>query len=156
MTPSPHPFAALIAETLAATAAGDGTALLCIGELPWPAAAPRPQCIDSRTALADATQRPRADLAFARLDAGDPPARARQLVAAMRDLLARRMLVFVPENLLDDTTLRGLGLTLQARLEADAASWQAWSYDIRTYKPVPDWLNPRFWANPENWDKYRW
>jgi hypothetical protein len=31
MTSSPHPFTALIAETLAATAAGDGTALLCIG-----------------------------------------------------------------------------------------------------------------------------
>ena len=29
-------------------------------------------------------------------------------------------------------------------------------FDIKTYKPVPDWLNPRFWANPENWDKYRW
>ena len=43
-----------------------------------------------------------------------------------------------------------------ARLEADGAQWHAWSYDIRTYKSVPDWLNPKFWANPENWDKYRW
>lgn len=25
-------------------------------------------------------------------------------------------------------------------------------YDIATYKPVPDWLNARFWAHPERWE----
>lgn len=83
-------------------------------------------------------------------------AAARALIAALRDLLARQSLVFVPENLLEDTALLGLALTRQARLEADGVEWQAWSYDIRTYKAVPDWLNPKFWANPENWDKFRW
>ncbi|WP_259740705.1 DUF6231 family protein, partial [Pseudomonas poae] len=24
------------------------------------------------------------------------------------------------------------------------------------YKQVPDWLNARFWANPENFGKYWW
>ncbi|WP_221179227.1 DUF6231 family protein, partial [Pseudomonas protegens] len=24
------------------------------------------------------------------------------------------------------------------------------------YKQVPDWLNSRFWANPENFGKYWW
>lgn len=81
---------------------------------------------------------------------------ARQLIAVMRDLLARQLLVFVPETLLDGTTLIGLGLTRQARYELEGKHWQAWTYDIRTYKSVPDWLNPTFWANPENWNKYRW
>ncbi|MFI7908468.1 DUF6231 family protein, partial [Acinetobacter baumannii] len=21
---------------------------------------------------------------------------------------------------------------------------------------VPDWFNSKFWANPENWNKFRW
>ena len=25
-------------------------------------------------------------------------------------------------------------------------------YDLDTYKTVPDWLNARFWANPERWE----
>ena len=29
-------------------------------------------------------------------------------------------------------------------------------FDIRTYKPAPDWLNARHWAHPERWGKHRW
>jgi len=31
-----------------------------------------------------------------------------------------------------------------------------YKYDIATYKPTPRWLNPKDWANPELWNKYRW
>ena len=31
-----------------------------------------------------------------------------------------------------------------------------YSYNIENYRPERDWLNSRFWANPENYDKYRW
>lgn len=31
-----------------------------------------------------------------------------------------------------------------------------YSYNITSYRPKRDWLNNRFWANPENYDKYRW
>jgi len=30
------------------------------------------------------------------------------------------------------------------------------TYDLREYKQVPDWLNAKFWANPENFGKYWW
>ncbi|KKM22836.1 hypothetical protein LCGC14_1621280 [marine sediment metagenome] len=30
------------------------------------------------------------------------------------------------------------------------------SYAIENYQPKRDWLNSRFWANPEMYDKYRW
>ncbi len=30
------------------------------------------------------------------------------------------------------------------------------SYAIENYQPTHDWLNSRFWANPEMYDKYRW
>lgn len=33
---------------------------------------------------------------------------------------------------------------------------QVFSYAIEDYQPHHDWLNARFWANPENFDKYRW
>lgn len=149
---SPHPFLPLIAETLEATAA---TTSVAVGDLPWPGT-PVPLRLGIGEALAAARLQGRADLAVARLEPGMDRAEARALIAALRDLLARRMLVFVPENLLDDSALLGLALNRQARYEVDGREWQAWSYDIRTYKAVPDWLNPKFWANPENWDKYRW
>ncbi|EMR12332.1 hypothetical protein MPL1_10888 [Methylophaga lonarensis MPL] len=33
---------------------------------------------------------------------------------------------------------------------------QLFSYAIENYQYRRDWLNSRFWANPENYDKYRW
>ena len=33
---------------------------------------------------------------------------------------------------------------------------QIFEFDIRSYKPAPDWLNAKNWANPEQWDKRRW
>lgn len=149
----PHPFLPLITETLATTGARD---ILRIGHLAWPENAAAGETLTLDAALASAASRQRSELALACLARDGDARQARQLIAVMRDLLARQLLVFVPENLLDDTTLVGLGLTRQARFETEDGHWQAWSYDIRTYKSVPDWLNPRFWANPENWDKFRW
>lgn len=152
-----HPFLPLIAETLATTQA---TGIVRISTsakaLPWPASVPAGETLTPQKALETAAQRPRTELAIAVLDSHADAREARQIIAAMRDLLARQLLVFVPENLLDGTTLIGLGLTRQAQYELEGKNWQAWTYDIRTYKSVPDWLNPKFWANPENWNKYRW
>lgn len=33
---------------------------------------------------------------------------------------------------------------------------QIFSYAIENYQPKRDWLNSRFWANPDMYDKYRW
>jgi len=30
------------------------------------------------------------------------------------------------------------------------------AYDLASYNPPRDWNNPRFWAHPENFHKYRW
>lgn len=78
----------------------------------------------------------------------------RMLLSAARDLLARRVIAFVrKDGPVGEHDLRALGYTLLARPEEDL---EAWTFDILTYKAVPDWLNPRFWANPENWNKFRW
>jgi Family of unknown function (DUF6231) len=33
---------------------------------------------------------------------------------------------------------------------------QVFTYAIENYQPRHDWLNSRYWANPELYDKYRW
>ncbi|MCX4189209.1 DUF6231 family protein [Methylophaga sp. OBS3] len=33
---------------------------------------------------------------------------------------------------------------------------QVFSYAIESYQPKREWLNSRFWANPENFGKYWW
>lgn len=101
----------------------------------------------------------RHDLAVAWLPSTLPSLQTLNLVSALRDLHARQLLVFVASGQdagIGEHALRALALQQQARFEQDGELREAWSYDIRTYKAVPDWLNPRFWANPENWNKYRW
>jgi hypothetical protein len=46
----------------------------------------------------------------------------------------------------------GLGFKLHYQDEHH----QVFFYAIESYQIKKDWLNARFWANPENFDKYRW
>ncbi|MEW6415239.1 MAG: DUF6231 family protein [Pseudomonadota bacterium] len=51
---------------------------------------------------------------------------------------------------LDEAAFLALGFELVAR---DAvAGVRLHAFDLDTYKPVPDWLNARFWAHPERWE----
>ncbi len=76
---------------------------------------------------------------------------AEQLIGRTRLYLAPRLLLAAPAaGPLDEASFRALGFTLSA---ADpAAQVRIHYYDLDTYKPVPDWLNARFWANPERWE----
>ena len=47
-------------------------------------------------------------------------------------------------------------LALGLQRVAITPSHQIFSYAIESYQPRRDWLNSRHWANPENYDKYRW
>ena len=69
---------------------------------------------------------------------GDPGRTPRLLLAAQ------------PGCALDDDAFRALGFTLS--LADTAANVRVYHYDLDTYKTVPDWLNARFWANPERWE----
>lgn len=100
----------------------------------------------------------RHDLAVTWIDADLSPAQALNLLSALRDLHARKLLAFVAMDQMQwkEYTMLALGLQRQARFEHNNQVFEAWSFDIKTYKAVPDWLNSRFWANPENWNKFRW
>ncbi len=68
----------------------------------------------------------------------------------LRDLLAKRVLVVACGD--QSAGLRALGFNMIENIEG----WELWQFNILEYKQIPDWLNSRHWANPENWGKYRW
>ena len=68
----------------------------------------------------------------------------------LRDLLARQ--VWVLTHPTHTQRLRELGFSC---IE-DLGEWQMWQFNILEYKHIPDWFNSKYWANPENWGKYRW
>ncbi len=91
------------------------------------------------------------------------------LLARVRDLHADRVIHIngLKHWLLADSLALGfsqLGFSEVGFSEADGlpaeppddAGLQIFAFDIRSYKPAPDWLNSKNWANPEQWDKHRW
>lgn len=87
-----------------------------------------------------------------------------ELVARLRDLLCRRLLLLVPigpgwpghRSVWEETDLLGLGLMHLGGYRYKGRPVHLYGYDIATYKTTPDWLNNRFWANPELFDKHWW
>ena len=75
-------------------------------------------------------------------------------VVRMRDLFAKKIIVFA--SLERTKQLRALGFNQLLEIVPDDSPVQIWQFNILTYKHVPDWFNSKFWANPENWDKFRW
>ena len=76
---------------------------------------------------------------------------AQHLISQVRLYTAPRMLIAAPPGCaLDEAALRALGFTLSGTDTAEHV--RIYDYDLTTYKTVPDWLNARFWANPEHWE----
>jgi hypothetical protein len=87
-----------------------------------------------------------------------------QLLARLRDLYTKKLLVVAPmgkqwenhQSLWQETDLLSLGFILKTKLQVAEKPVCVYAFDISTYKTTPDWLNSRYWANPELWDKYWW
>ncbi len=77
-----------------------------------------------------------------------------QLLVKLRDLMAKRIVVV--SSLQDEKLLRSLGFTQLIDKTSHESNFALWQFNILNYKHVPDWFNSKFWANPENWNKYRW
>ncbi|MCL9674691.1 DUF6231 family protein [Acinetobacter sp. ACZLY 512] len=77
-----------------------------------------------------------------------------QVLVRLRDLMAKRIVVVSKRQ--DEKLLRSLGFTQLIDKTIHDADFALWQFNILTYKHVPDWFNSKFWANPENWDKFRW
>ncbi len=79
-------------------------------------------------------------------------ASARHLIHRARLYASPRMLLVARADCaLDDAAFRALGFVRELLDPADGT--RIHSYDLATYKAVPDWLNPRFWAHPERWKR---
>lgn len=100
----------------------------------------------------------RFDLGFVILDTEDMLALSEQqktqILVKLRDLLAKRIVVV--SKLQDEQLLRALGFTQLIDKTSHDSDFALWQFNILTYKHIPDWFNSKFWANPENWDKFLW
>lgn len=100
----------------------------------------------------------RYDLGFVLLDANEMLDLSNQdksqLLVKLRDLMAKRIVVTC--KIEDESLLRALGFTQLIDKTTHDADFALWQFNILTYKHIPDWLNSKFWANPENWNKFRW
>lgn len=81
-----------------------------------------------------------------------------ELLGGIRNLNASRLAVLVDLQACDwqDTDFFALALQASARFQRGEQTLSLFTYDLRDYKQVPDWLNAKFWANPENFGKYWW
>ncbi|MBJ2244104.1 DUF6231 family protein [Pseudomonas haemolytica] len=80
------------------------------------------------------------------------------LLGGIRNLNASRIAVLVDLNACGwkETDFFSLALQAGERFQRDKQFLTLFTYDLLDYKQVPDWLNARFWANPENFGKYWW
>ena len=140
--------------------------LLVVGEGQLPALNAFQQAHpDSAVSLAPAGTLP-AELAAQRYDLAlivdclerVPKRTGLELLGGIRNLNASRLAVLVDLDACgwQETDFYALALQASERFQRDAQVLSLFTYDLRDYKQVPDWLNAKFWANPENFGKYWW
>lgn len=81
-----------------------------------------------------------------------------ELLGGIRNLNASRLAVLVDlqASAWQETDFFALALQASERFQRDEQTLSLFTYDLLDYKQVPDWLNAKFWANPENFGKYWW
>ncbi len=84
--------------------------------------------------------------------------RGLELLAGVRNLNASKLAVLVDISACDWQLSDFYALALQAseQFQRDSQTLTLFTYDLREYKQVPDWLNAKFWANPQLFGKYWW
>ena len=81
-----------------------------------------------------------------------------ELIGGIRNLNANRLAVLVDLHACawQDTDFFALAMQASERFQRGEQTLSLFTYDLLDYKQVPDWLNAKFWANPENFGKYWW
>ena len=120
-----------------------------------------PECVlrDSEVgAISKRLEPPRAALAILSADWLQAAAKARRLerdLAALRDLYAEGIVAIADtECPLAPSQWRALGFRPWWHDADSGITLQG--FNLYDYKQRPDWLNAKYWANPELWDVYRW
>jgi len=89
---------------------------------------------------------------------------AGMLISKLRDLHSGCLVMLVPmepdspnhPSHWQEGELFGYGLVYIGTLSEDDTRMHIYAFDIATYKTTPDWLNSKYWANPELFGKYWW
>ncbi len=85
---------------------------------------------------------------------------AAHLLIAVKDKIDLRAYGFMPFDILGDqavdTAITAIDSPTADHLLPSASSLTLWQFNLYDYKRLPNWLNSKYWANPENWDKHRW
>jgi hypothetical protein len=81
-----------------------------------------------------------------------------ELLGGIRNLNASRLAVLIDLQACSwqDTDFFALAMQASERFQRGEQTLSLFTYDLLDYKQVPDWLNAKFWANPEMFDKYWW
>jgi len=78
-----------------------------------------------------------------------------QWLSRLRHCHTPHLLLMVPVPYPADWQLCDF-LSLGMEKMAEDTHMQLFSYQIEYYRSKHDWLNSKYWAHPENYDKYRW
>lgn len=84
---------------------------------------------------------------------------AQQLVARLRDLHAKLLWVAVSDSkdsVFCSTDAVSCGMRMVDSRQFGNTDTKWFEFSLKFYKPVPQWLNAKDWANPERWDRDRW
>lgn len=79
---------------------------------------------------------------------------AGHLLVAIENKIDLRAYGFTPSDIIDDAQNDAYAYT--NLLQPKTSTLVLWQFNLYDYKKLPNWLNSKYWANPENWDKQRW
>lgn len=120
-----------------------------------PLPTPAPTCVHVNLTLGELTAQPSHRYALAIVADPLPAAMVREhdaVLGRLRDVLAERVLVMAPQQETLTTRLTALGY----RMLVSTSHTVVASFDLYDYKQRPTWLNAEHWANPQQWDRFRW
>jgi len=91
-----------------------------------------------------------------------PKRTASMLLASLRDVHAKQLYALTPigkawlkhSSFWDYNELLGFGLERVNVYAENGLPIALLKFDVRTYKSTPEWLNSKYWARPELWNKY--
>ncbi len=95
----------------------------------------------------------RIDIALVRPENGDVLESVAALLARLRDVHARRVVVLADAIQCDATFFTALGFE---RRHSPSMGRYVFAWDPDVADQPRAWNNPDSWANPENFSKYRW
>lgn len=86
-----------------------------------------------------------------------PMESASMLLGRLRNLISPNILVITPRNSLWQLTdFIAMGFKGITSPHLEQAGYKGYYYDISSYNHKRTWNNAQFWANPENFNKFRW